>query len=413
MWNNKGRAVLKQKQQKQKEAPQDVLLTQAPKRGVDFILPGGMSSFSSSGPDIGEVTYFTCLRILSETMGKLGVHVRTASHNILPGDVEDVLAVRPNSAMTPVQFFGYLEYCRNHFGNGYAYAKWSPVTGRLESLSPLDPRGVRIWVDDTTDELVPEYYYSYTTPTGKSYFIPREDIVHVKNWHLDDQTRQLGLPVRVTLCEYMDAAKSGQATQNNLYKNGLISSGVLNYAGDLSDAKQQALLDKLRLLGTKNKIIPLPKEWELKPINLSLVDSQYLETRRFTAAQIAAAFGVSPVQLNDYSKGSYANATAQQVAFLSDTLLYISRQYEDELTLRLLTDEQIKAGIRVDVDTEAILRSTPDSLATTLTRLVTGSIMTINEAREKVGLPPFEGADKLMTMPGAAALESDSGGNEK
>ena len=114
-----------------------------------------------------------------------------------------------------------------------------------------------------------------------------------------------------------------------------------------------------------------------------------------------------PNQLNDYSKGSYANATAQQLAFLQDTLQYISRQYEDELTYKLLSDKEIEAGLRVDVDTDALLKSTPDVLADILVKYVTGSIYTINEARERAGLPPYEGGDKLMAMPGATTLKEE------
>lgn len=405
MWKNTGRTVLKIKKAENK------LQQVAPRlssntNGVDFILPGGIGSgTTNNGPDISEITYFTVLRILSETVGKLPIHIKDSEHNIVKNEAEKLLTIKPNNCMTPVMLMSYLEYSRIHYGNGYAYVKWSDVTGKIEAIYALDPRQVRIWVDDTVDDLIPAYYYSYTTVGGQTFFIANEDIIHVKNWHIDDHTRMVGLPVRTTLCEYMDAAKSGQKTQNSLYQNGMISSGVLNYAGDLSDEKQQALLERLRQLGTKNKIIPLPKEWELKPINLSLSDSQYLETRKFTANQIAAAFGVNPTQLNDYSKGSYSNAVAQQVSFLQDALLYISRQYEDEFTLKLLTKDEINAGYRVDMDTEAILRSTPDTLADTLVKLVSGSVMTINEARNMAGLPPYENGDKLMTMPGASSIE--------
>lgn len=405
MWKNTGRTVLKIKK------AEDKLQQVAPRLssqsgGVDFILPGGLGGGITNGvPDISEITYFTVLRILSETVGKLPIHIKDKNHNIVNNEAEKLLTIRPNRSMTPVMLMSYLEYSRIHYGNGYAYVQWSDVNGKIEAISALDPRQVRIWVDDTGTDLIPAYYYSYTTMSGDTYFIPNEDIIHVKNWHIDDHTRMVGLPVRTTLCEYMDAAKSGQQTQNSLYKNGMISSGVLNYAGDLSDEKQKALLDRLRQLGTKNKIIPLPKEWELKPINLSLTDSQYLETRKFTASQIAAAFGINPIQLNDYSKGSYSNAVAQQVSFLQDALLYISRQYEDEFTLKLLTEEEIAEGLKVDMDTEAILRSTPETLADTLVKYVSGSIMTINEARDMAGLPPYENGDKLMTMPGASTVE--------
>jgi HK97 family phage portal protein len=192
-----------------------------------------------------------------------------------------------------------------------------------------------------------------------------------------------------------------------MYKSGFISTGVLNYVGDLSDERKQQMLEHLKTIGTKNKILPLPKDWELKTLNLSMVDAQYLEGRKLTMLQLASAFGVSPNQLNDYSKGSYANATAQQLAFLQSTLMYIARQFEDELTFKLLSDKEIKKGYRVDVDTDAVLQSTPDVLADILCKYVTGSIMTINEARDRAGLSPMPDGDKLMTMPGATTLKEE------
>lgn len=404
MWKNTKRARLYRKTEK---SAVDKATTAPPFRGVDYILPGGVGGWTSHGPDISEITYFTVLRILSEAIGKLPIHVRDGQHKIVKNAAEKLLTVRPNDTMTPVQLLSYLEYSRNHYGNGYAYCDWSDKTGELKSITALDPRCVRLWVDDVTNEIAQRFYYSYTTLSGNSFFVPAEDMIHVRNWHVDDRSRMIGLPVRETLREYMEAAKAGQETQNNLYKNGMISSGVLNYVGDLSDDKKEKLLEQIRKIGTKNKIIPLPKDWDLKTLNLSLADTQYLETRKFTAQQIAAAFGVNPTQLNDYSKGSYANATAQQLSFLTDTLMFIGRQYEDELTFKLLTEAEIVEGLRIDIDTEAVLQSTPDILADILVKYVAGSIMTINEARDKSGLPPIPGGDQLMTMPGAKTIEKE------
>lgn len=404
MWKNTKRAKLYQKTE---NTAVDKATTTPPFRGVDYILPGGVGGWTSHGPDISEITYFTVLRILSEAIGKLPIHVRDSQHKIVKNSAEKLLTIRPNDTMTPVQLLSYLEYSRNHYGNGYAYCDWSDKTGELKSIKALDPRCVRLWVDDVSNSIDQLYYYSYTTLSGSSFFIPAEDMIHVRNWHVDDRSRMIGLPVRETLREYMEAAKAGQETQNNLYKNGMISSGVLNYVGDLSDDKKEKLLEQIRKIGTKNKIIPLPKDWDLKTLNFSLADTQYLETRKFTAQQIAAAFGVNPTQLNDYSKGSYANATAQQLSFLTDTLMFIGRQYEDELTFKLLTDAEIAEGLRIDIDIEAVLQSTPDILADILVKYVAGSIMTVNEARDKSGLPPIPGGDRLMTMPGAKTIEKE------
>lgn len=415
MWRNVTRTVLKPKQNTVIEPAENRVSTTPPFNGVDYILPGGLGGWSEYGPDVSEITYFTVLRVLSEAVGKLPIHVRDKDNNIVQNSTEKLLSIRPNDTMTPFSLWSYCEYCRNHYGNAYIYCNWSEKTGELESITALDPRQIRIWVDDVSTDILQKYYYSYTTVSGKSYIIPSEDMVHLKNWHLDDKTRMLGIPVRDTLREYFTAAKAGQETQNSFYKNGLIISGVLNYVGDLNDEKKAALLEQVRKIGTKNKIIPLPEGMELKPLTLSLQDQQYLSTRQWTSTSIAAAYGVSPNQLNDYSKGSYANATAQQLSFLVNTLEGICKQYEDELTYKLLSDKEISEGLRIDIDTEAVLRSTPDVLASILTKYVAGSIMTINEARNKANLPPVDGGDKLVTMPGSGLIDevNENAGNQE
>lgn len=404
MWKNTSRSILKQKIEKSVEKAVDKTLSKPPFSGADYILPGGIGAFSEEGPVITEITYFTVLRVLSEAVGKLPIHIRDKNNKIVENRAEYLLNIRPNDSMSPSQLMCYLEFCRNHYGNAYAFVDWSGATGSIRNIVALEPRMVRLFIDTDTDDIAPKFYYVYTTVNGNSYILASEDVIHLKSWHLDEQTRMLGIPVAETLRQYMSSAQAGQSTQSALYKSGMMIGGILNYSADLNEEQKKELLEKAKKFGTKYKILPLPSGWELKPINLSLADSQFLEGRRFTAQQISAAFGVNPNQLNDYSKGSYANATAQQLSFLMDTLMYISKCYEDELTYKLLSDSDIKAGLRVDIDTEAILQSTPDVLADILVKYVSGSVMTINEARKKANLSPLPDCDKLMAMPGATQL---------
>ena len=74
------------------------------------------------GQDLGEVTYMTCLKVLSESVGKIPVYLIDDNKNrVTNNEVSYLLTVRPNSYQTPSQFFGYLEFCRNHRGNAFSY----------------------------------------------------------------------------------------------------------------------------------------------------------------------------------------------------------------------------------------------------------------------------------------------------
>jgi HK97 family phage portal protein len=88
--------------------------------------------------DISEVTYFTCMKVLSESIGKMPVYLMDSNKKRVTHDTMYALGIAPNSIMTPVQFFTTLEYHRNHFGNGYALVEREK--GKVKGLHILNKR---------------------------------------------------------------------------------------------------------------------------------------------------------------------------------------------------------------------------------------------------------------------------------
>ena len=349
---------------------------------------------SGGGSDLSEVTYLTCLKTLSEAMGKLPVEVEDGDHKRLNNDVARLLSVAPNPRQTAAEFFGTLEFCRNHYGNGYAYCSWDGRTGALKGLYPLDPQCVTIWVNNTgTLEDLP-YYYTYTdSKNGNTYMILPDDMVHLRSWLTDSATHLAGKAIHDILNSYFSGNKSSQEFLNNLYQNGLQANLVIKYVGDLSTDKKKKILDELSTLAgmnTSERAIPIPVGWDITPLDLKLTDAQFLEIRKYSALQVAAAFGIKPNFLNDYDKSSYSNAAAQNLSFYTDTLLYIITLYEQEFSRKLLTTEQLNDGIRVHFNFSVILRTDPSTQAQALATYVTNGIYQVNEARAKAGLPPVK-----------------------
>lgn len=349
---------------------------------------------SGGGSDLSEVTYLTCLKTLSEAMGKFPVEVEDGDHKRLNNDVARLLSVAPNPRQTAAEFFGTLEFCRNHYGNGYAYCSWDGRTGTLKGLYPLDPQCVTIWVNNTgTLEDLP-YYYTYTdSKNGNTYMILPDDMIHLRSWLTDGATHLAGKAIHDILNSYFSGNKSSQEFLNNLYQNGLQANLVIKYVGDLSTDKKKKILDELSTLAgmnTSERAIPIPVGWDITPLDLKLTDAQFLEIRKYSALQVAAAFGIKPNFLNDYDKSSYSNAAAQNLSFYTDTLLYIITLYEQEFSRKLLTTEQLNDGIRVHFNFSVILRTDPSTQAQALATYVTNGIYQVNEARAKAGLPPVK-----------------------
>lgn len=350
------------------------------------------------GPDISEITYFTCLKTLSEAMGKLPIYLVDANKNrVLEHETTPFLSVSPNQLMTPAQMLTSMEYCRNHFGNAYLYPDRDRA-GNLTGLYPLDPRCVTIWVDNTGILDGRPYMYQYTDPkSAKTYWFLPDDLIHVRSWITGDGG-YAGKSVREILASYMQGNKSSQEFMNDLYQHGLTANVIVKYVGDLSKANREKLVAQMtQLAGTKtDRILPLPYNWDAVPLNLSLTDSQFFELKKFSALQVAAAFGIKPNHLNNYEKSSYANSSAQNLSFYVDTLLFNLTLYEQEFTRKLLTRAEQAKGLHYEFNVSVILRGDPEQQSKTLQTYVTSGIYTINEARRKAGLPPVPDGDVIL-----------------
>ena len=93
---------------------------------------------------------------------------------------------------------------------------------------------------------------------------------------------------------------------------------------------------------------------------------------------------------------SYSNSEAQQLSFYVDTLQYILKQYEEEITYKLLSTQQINQGYFLKFNEAAILRADMKTQSECLSTYVNNGIYTSNEAREILDMPAKEGGDRLL-----------------
>lgn len=357
--------------------------------------------------DLSEVTYFTCLKVLAESLGKLSIHLKDEDNKkITKHDALQRLKYKPNNFMTSSTFKTLLEYWRNHYGNAYAYLSYD-YKGYLLGIYPLDPQRVRIWVDNAklfngTENI----YYEYEKD-GKSLFFRQEEILHFKGGLSKDGI--VGMSVRETLATTLQGVKASQKYLNNLYERGLTAKALLRYTGDLNKDLQKKLLEKIAdfINGEQNPtgILPLPPGMDIVPLDLKLTDSQFFELKKFTALQVAAAYGVKPNHLNNYDKSSYANSEMQNLTFYIDTLLYILTLYEEEFNLKLLTEKERMQGLHFEFNVANILRGDLKTQAECLSQYVTSGIYTINEARKRAGLTEVEGGDVIVMNGSYVPLE--------
>lgn len=358
----------------------------------------------SEGGATSEATYFACLKVLSESIGKLPLKIQqyTPDKGIRIAREHRfyrMLNERPNRYMTASVFWSTMELYRNHYGNAYAWIDTRDP--RNPQLWLMDPDSVEVWYDNGRKlSDVPDVYYRYTTPQGVI-VLGSEEVLHFKSHYTVDGL--VGISVRDHLASTIQGNIKAQDFINKTIRSGMTAKSVLNYTGSLNNNSVQTLLaevtkyakGEMRDKGIEN-IIPMPAGFSLSPLNLKLADSQFLELRQYSALQIASAFGVKPYQVGDYTKSSYASAEAQQLSFLVDTLLYIIKQDEEEIAYKLLNTEEETNGYHAKFNTGVMLRADQKTQIDTLSTAVSNFLLTPNEARERLDLPAKEGGDQLL-----------------
>lgn len=352
---------------------------------------------------LSEATYFACLKVLSESVGKLPLKllkhdknggVVTARGHPLYFTLHD----RPNPYMTSTTFWSTMEQNRNHYGDAYA---WIKGAGTKTSLWILPSNEVEIWYDDQkilSD--VPDIYYIYSYG-GKLYKFSSEQIIHLKTSNSFDGIK--GIPVREQLKTTVTGNIKAQKMLNQMYKSGFTAKAVVQYTADLSEENRKKFKEKIEDFAGSDlddkevkSIIPIPFGTNLTPLNIKLADNQFIEVKKYSALQIASAFGIKPNQIGDYEKSSYASSEAQQLSFYVDTMLYILKQYEEELNYKLLSREEIDNGYYFKFNVAVILRADLKTQIETLSQAVANFIYTPNEARALLDKPSLPGGDKLL-----------------
>lgn len=371
-----------------------------------------------------EVTYFTCLKMLSETLAKMPVkYYQKTDRGIVEAEQTEtskLLTKRPNPFMTPTVFWNTVEMNRNHYGNAYVYMRKKFIRKRyggelrIIDLWVMQSNCVQIVVDDAGIFAgVGRLWYVYADPTsGRQYVFSTDEVMHFKtSFSFDGIT---GLPVQQILKDTVSGASASQDFMNKMYESGLTAKATLEYTGELNEGAKEALRKSFEEFGSgaKNvgKILPVPLGMKLTPLDIKLTDSQFFELKKYTALQIAAAFGVKPNQINDYSKSSYANSELQQLSFYVDTELFIIKQYEEEINYKMTTEEEQDSGFYYKYNEKVLFRTDSKTQMSYLKEGVGGSIIMPNEARRKLDMPDAEGGDELfangnivpLTMAGAA-----------
>lgn len=200
-------------------------------------------------------------------------------------------------------------------------------------------------------------------------------------------------------CEAIGAAIVMEAYASRLFKNGAKPGGVIEVPANIGEKAWKRLKAGWRAAheGADNagKTAVLHGGAVFRSMQLSSVDAQFLEMRRFQIEEIARAFGMSASQLGDLTKSSYANASHKQL----ELIIYVIEPWlcalESAFNRALLTKEERQRGLRFQFDRDDLTRASLTERATAINSLIASEAINPNEGRSWIGLAPYDGGNKF------------------
>ncbi|WP_198080479.1 phage portal protein [Acinetobacter calcoaceticus] len=337
---------------------------------------------------------FSCVRVLSESIGMLPCRLYKQEGKVKEQAINhrlyELLSLAPNDYMTAQEFWELLMVCLCLRGNFFAYKVYA--LGQVVELLPIDPSCV---TPKLNDDWTVEYHVTFKK--GGVKILTQAEIWHVRLFTLD------GLNGLNPIAYARKCIGLGLDTEEHgakLFKNGAVTSGVLETNETLTDAAFERLKTEFaeNYTGLANTYKPMILEQGLtwKPTALNLEDSQFLETREYQKAEICGLFRVPPHLVAAMDKMTLNNIEHMGMSFVNYSLVPYMTRIESRIRVGLLNESDRKNHY-AKFNAGALLRGDLKTRYESYGKGIQWGWLSPNDCRELEDMNPREGGDIYLT----------------
>ena len=339
---------------------------------------------------------YAAVALIAEAIGSLPLRLyRKDGDDRAPATehpLHSVLHRAPNASQSATEFW---EWCVSSMlltGNSYSRITrgWD---GQVRSLDAMVTSNVTIMRKGETIG-----GYEYTDRDGKRERLLPAEVFHLR--HRAGSDPLVGVsPItaaRAVIQLAQAEAQHGQST----FDNGTKASGILSMPGRLKPEQRQAIAASWASQyagGSNAGKVPIMEEGStFTPISLSLADSEWVASRRFSVEEVARIFKVPPVLIGDLSHSTYSNSVAMDMFFAKHTLGRHLSAIEGAINRQLLTPTAART-LYSEFSLEGLLRGASTERAAFYSSAINDGWMLRSEARKLENLPALPGVDDAPT----------------
>lgn len=354
---------------------------------------------------------FSCVSLISQDIGKMGVMLKKKQGNILvdvPIPKELNILKKPNHYQNWQQFLEFWMVCRKLRGNVYAFKVRDPWGG-VAKLVLLNPDQTKPLVSDDGQVF---YQLGLDTLNGtESVVVPASEIIHDRENCLFHPL--VGIPA---ITAYGLASGLGLNILKNsktMFGNMSRPSGLLTAPGPISNQKASEIgvAWNANYSGQNvGKTAVLGDDLKYQPITMSASDTQTIEQLKMSNEIICSVLHVPAFKV-----GYGSIPAGQKVGDLNEIYFSDCLQSPVEAIENLIDDAfgLKEQGLEVFLNVDALIRMDKETQMNIQERGVKSAIFTPNEARQAFNLKPITGGDTVYMQQQNFSLEALSKRDQK
>lgn len=351
-----------------------------------------MKQFKGSAMNLSP--FFAGVNIISNSVAMMEWEYKDLNDNLL-GFSHYLWHLFDNSKLTRFNIIKNLIQDIICHGNGFIYIERNEETGKPMTLHYSPAKETMLYYDDMTHNLFfLNLRYNTKWDNGDNY-------LHF--FMQPDETGFKGAAIPEFAYKTIELANATEKSANDYYSSGGQLYGLIttnNETPTVGTRKDQiknlrASWDEARSQSKGTGTIFVPADLKFQQLSSSAKDSALVESRLYNITEIARWLNISPVLLGDLSHTQYGSMQDAQADFLIHTLAPYVEMIEAQCNKKLIMPSR-QGREYVDLDEAAILAVDKEKEASYYNSLVGGGIMTVNEARHRLGLPYVDGGDALI-----------------
>lgn len=342
---------------------------------------------------------YSAVRVITEALMQIPLMLYQRSEDggkerAVDHSLYKLLHDQPNEHQTSAEWREIMQHHLLMRGNAYSqlFSDGVRITELGMPIHPdlVKPRRVKLANSSIA------YVYDVRQENGTEIEIPGDSLLHLRGLGVGSD----GVTGMSTIEMQREAIGAGLAAQqftSTFYRNNARPGGWIEHPTNFKDDEQKKRFvksfQKAQTGVNQHSVAVLEYGLKYHPLDLKLVDAQFLETRKYSNLDVARMFRVPPHLIMELDRATFSNIEQQDIEFVKFTMLPWLVRWEKRLSLSLLNDDE-RDQYFFEFLVDGLERGDSDARSRYYKAGIQDGWLTRNEVRRRENLNPKPGLDQ-------------------